>query len=198
MSIGHLGKDPQLKGPRVRYTRVLKKPTGGRRSLAGAVGMHTFTKRNSVRNVAKDLKKQGFLPPRHQRCPSCGGRLRRGAWLKDAATYFMRCGSKGCHVDRIHPLHNHPLFQYGPISLDVGTQTTILSGLVHGMKSADIHIQTGASHSTIERMHSRLRAHIADYMDKKQEEIGFGPGYVDVEVDEAHNSIGLGDTLCCV
>ena len=80
-------------------------------------------------------------------------------------------------------------------SLDLGTQTTILSGLVHGMKSADIHIQTGASHSTIERMHSRLRAHIADYMDKKQEEIGFGPGYVDVEVDEVPNSVGLGDAL---
>ena len=169
------------------YTRGLKPQAhNGRRYLRDALGMHSVMTFKGMRPCIRMMKTVGLLPL-VWKCPKCGHRLaagRTGRQCKELECHFRRCNRRTCSMTRIHPIHGHPLFTIGRTATDLRLQFATLSSLLHRTCQADIHIQLGIPHATVERMHSRLREHLCRHVEAKQESFQYGPGYIDVEVDE--------------
>ena len=71
-----------------------------------------------------------------------------------------RCWARDCPRTTVHPLDGHPLFTYGPHAPPLSSQAAVLSALLNKTKCADIHMQMGTPHATIERMGKRLRTYL--------------------------------------
>ena len=146
---------------RTPYVRGAPDAKRRRDRLDNPFGMWQMTKPLPLRDVTRKLKKLRLLPTRIN-CPGCGGRLSKTtSWCNDVSEEKQRrCWNRNCSRTSVHPLHGHPLFTVGNQVPPLAMQSSVLSALLNRSKHADIHMQMGTAHATIERVAKRLREYL--------------------------------------